>query len=195
MVSADECGRSLRGMAALLNRRADGVAAFDTSEAGFWRSFGAIFLTLPAFVVAVGLERHRLGLDIAGAALFTDLGLALRVAVAQIASFVAMPIAMILVARRFGLGRGYVAYVVVSNWVGVFGSFMLSLPGLLFLMGFETAPLTGLFTLAFAAILLHLNWFVAKVTLGIGAGAAAAITALSLGLDLAIEAGIGALAG
>ena len=27
MVSADECGRSLRGMAALLNRRPDGVAA------------------------------------------------------------------------------------------------------------------------------------------------------------------------
>jgi hypothetical protein len=195
MVSADECGRSLRGMAALLNRRPDGVAAFDTSEAGFWRSFSAIFLTLPAYVVAVGLERHRLGLDITGTALFSDPALALRVALAQIASFVAMPLAMIWVARRFGLQRGYVPYVVVSNWVGVFGSFMLSLPGLLFLMGFESAPLTGLFTLAFAAILLHLNWFAAKVTLGIGAAAAAAITALSLGLDLGIEAALGALAG
>jgi hypothetical protein len=195
MVSADECGRSLRGMAALLNRKEEGVAAFDTSEAGFWRSFAAIGLTLPAYIVALGLERHRLGLDITGAALFADPSLAFRVAVAQVASFVAMPLAMIAVARRFGLGAGYVPYVVVSNWVGVFGSFMLSLPGLLFLMGFETAPLTGLFTLAFAAILLHLNWFTAKVTLGIGAGAAAAITALSLGLDLAIEAGIGTLAG
>jgi hypothetical protein len=117
------------------------------------------------------------------------------VALAQIASFVAMPIAMIVIARRFGLGRGYVPYVVVSNWVGVFGSFMLSLPGLLFLMGYETAPLTGLFTLICAAILLQVNWFAAKVTLGIGAAGAAAVTAVSLGLDLAIEAALGALAG
>jgi hypothetical protein len=193
MVSADEFGRSLRGTAALLNRRADGVAAFDTSIEGFWRSFWAIGLTLPAYVVALALERHRLGLD--AAALFADPGLLLRVAVAQVASFVAMPLAMIPIARRLGWEAGYVPYVVVTNWIGVFGSFVLSLPGLLYLTGFETAPLTGLFTIGFAAILLHLNWFAAKVTLGVGGLAAILVTGLSLALDLSIETLLGQLAG
>ena len=31
----------------LLNRRAEGLRAFDMSERGFWRSFAAIWLTLP----------------------------------------------------------------------------------------------------------------------------------------------------
>src|SRR3978361_436158 len=141
MVSADECGRSLRGTAALLNRRAEGVAAFDVSEAGFWRSFSAIFLTLPAYVVAVALERHSLGLDGTGTLLFADLGLALRVAVAQLARFGALPIVMVVIARRCGWGDRYVPFVVVTNWIGVFGSLVLAVPGLLFLLGLETAAL------------------------------------------------------
>ena len=186
MVSADEFGRSLRGTAALLNRRPEGLAAFNVSEAGFWRSFAAILLTLPAYIVALALERHRLGLDAGGAFLFSDPGLAVRLAAGQVASFVAMPLAMIPIARRFGWGERYVPFVVVMNWAGVFGSLLLALPGVLYLVGFETAGLTDLFSLACIALLLHLSWFVARVTLKTGPVAAAAITLLGLGLDLAI---------
>ena len=191
MVSADECGRSLRGTAALLNRRADGLAAFDLSERGFWRSFGAILLTLPAYVVALALARHRLGLDVGGAFLFADPGLALRIALEQVASFLAMPLAMIPLARRFGWSERYVPFVIVTNWIGVFGALLLALPGLLFLLGLETAGLTGLFTLVCLALLLHVNWFATKVALRTNGLAAAALTLLALALDL----GIGAIFG
>lgn len=190
MISADECGRSLRGTAALLSRRAEGLAAFDLSEAGFWRSFGAILLTLPAYVVELALERHQLGLP-TGSLLFSDAGLALRVGLEHVASFVAMPLAMIVVARRAGWSDRYVPFVVVTNWIGVFGSFVFALPGLLYLLGLETAALTGLFTMAVAAVLLQLNWFATKVTLQTNGFVAAALTAFAFALDL----GIGSLFG
>jgi len=60
MVTADEVGRSLRGTVDLLNQRVEGLQAFDFSETSFWRSFSAVLLTLPAYVVSLSLERQRL---------------------------------------------------------------------------------------------------------------------------------------
>ena len=82
IVTADDVTRSLRGTAALLNRRPDGLRSFDFSEAGFWHSFGAIVLTLPAFVVTLALERRRLGLALPGRSLVDDNGLLALVALA-----------------------------------------------------------------------------------------------------------------
>jgi hypothetical protein len=192
MVTADDCSRSFRGTTAFLSRRAEGLAAFELTEAGFWKSFWALGLTLPAYIVAVALERNRLGL--ADGILFGDAGLAVRVAIAHIGGFLAMPVVMIFVARSFGLGRGYVPFVIVTNWIGVFGMLVLAMPGLLFLTGFETASLTGLFTLGFLAIFLHLNWFATRITLEVGPFAAALVTALGFVLDLGIGTLVGAIA-
>ena len=42
IVTAEEVNRSFRGAVDLLNRRVEGLEAFDMSETGFWRSFAAI---------------------------------------------------------------------------------------------------------------------------------------------------------
>ena len=62
IVTADEVNRSFRGTLDLLNSRAEGLQSFDMSERGFWHSFAAIWLTLPAYVVSLAFERLRLGL-------------------------------------------------------------------------------------------------------------------------------------
>lgn len=194
MVTADELGRSLRGSAALLGRRPEGVKAFEISARGFWRSFAAVALTLPAYVVALALLRRRLGLDEVGRGLFEDPGLALLVAAGHLLGFLALPVAMIFVARRLGLGARYVPFVIVTNWVQVFGSLALAVPGTLLLLGWEPPPVAALITLAFGAIALHVHWFATRVTLEVGAGLAAAVTALGLTLSLAADALVLALA-
>ena len=68
IVTAEEVNRSLRGTLDLLNRRVEGLRAFDMSERGFWRSFAALWLTLPAYVVTLAFERLRLGMLAAGRA-------------------------------------------------------------------------------------------------------------------------------
>lgn len=184
MVRADDVSRSFRGTAALLNRRVEGLSAFDVSFEGFWRSFAAVGLTLPALVIALALERQRLGLD--PGQILEDGRTAALVALGHLVDFAALPLAMIPLARLLRLQSRYAAFVIVSNWISVFGLLFLSVPGLLLLLGWETRPLTSLFLVAFGFIVLQLQWFATKVTLGVGGNAAAAVVLLGLGLDVMI---------
>lgn len=194
MVTAEDVGRSFRGMAGLLNREPDAIGAFDLSLDGFARSFWAIALTAPAFIVSLALQRRALGLDGAHRSLFDDGSVALAVGLGHLASFLALPLAMMFVARRLSLGERYVPFVVATNWVAIFGSFILAVPGALYLMGLETRALMTLFTIGFAIIVLHAQWFAAKVTLRVGAGLAAGVTALGVVLHLAVGAVVQSLA-
>jgi hypothetical protein len=194
IVTADEVTRSLRGAAALLNRRAEGLKAFDFTETGFWHSFGAIVLTIPAYVVTLALERRRLGLAMPARSLLDDHDLAALVALAHVTAFLALPLAMIWIVRRLDLHGRYVPFVIVTNWIAVVGLMVLSVPGTLLLIGWATPGLAVLFTVGFAAIVIRLQWFATKVTLAVSNGLAAAIVTLGVGLDLAIGAALRMLA-
>jgi hypothetical protein len=91
---------------------------------------------------------------------------------------------MIPLVRLIGLTRRYAAFVIVTNWVSVFGATILAIPGLLLLIGWETPALVCLFSVAFGIIVLRLQWFATKVTLGVSGDIAAAIVVLGLVLDL-----------
>lgn len=175
MVSADEVSRSLRGAAAFLTRRPEGMQDFGVGERAFWRSFAAITLTAPAYVVALELARHRLGL--AGSPLFGDAGLAVAVLAAHLASLLALPLAAIAAGRALGIGSRIVPFVIVTNWVQALGSYGLALPGALLLAGWETPGLATLFAAAFSIVVLHQQWFATRVTLAVGPGGAAALIA------------------
>jgi hypothetical protein len=185
IVTAEEVNRSFRGAIDLLNRRVEGLNSFDMSERGFWHSFAAIWLTLPAYVVALALERQRLGMT--DGILLNHVGLDLAVALAHAGGFVALPVAMIFIARRAGLRAAYVPFVIVTNWVNVGGLLVMSLPTTLLLLDWATPALASVFSLAFAIVLLRLQWFATKVTLGVSGSFAAAI----VGLGLMLDAGIG----
>lgn len=194
MVSADDVSRSLRGAAGLLNRRADALGAFDASSRGFAGSFWAVALTVPAFVVSLALQRRELGLDVTGRALFDDTSIALAVGCGHIAGFLAFPLAMVFVLRRSTVEDRCVPFVVATNWVAVFGSFILAVPGVLYLFGLETEALTKLFTIGFGAIVVHAQWFAAKATLRVGGGRAALVAGLWILLRLSVSGVVGAMA-
>jgi hypothetical protein len=184
IVTADEVNRSFKGTLKLLHLRAEGLSAFDISERGFWRSFAAIWLTLPAYVVSVAFERLRLGYG--GGEILGSLWLDIVVALGHLASFVALPLAMIVVARRLGLTARYVPFVIVTNWITVMGILVLALPATLLLAGWATPALATLFTLAFAFIILRMQWFATKLTLGVSSGLAVAIVGFGIALNLGI---------
>ena len=183
MVTADEFGRSLRGAADILTRRPQGLAAFEMSEAGFRRSFQAIGLTLPAYIVSLAVERRALGL--ADAPVLSDVPLDLLVGAGHLAGFLALPLAMIVVLRGTPFAARYMPFVIVTNWVAVFGSLVLAGPSILLLLGIHGPELAGLVTLALAVLVLEAHWFAAKATLGISGWQAAGVTLLGLLLVLA----------
>ena len=89
IVTADEVNRSFRGTLDLLNSRAEGLRSFDMSERGFWHSFTALWLTLPAYVVSLAFERLRLGLLQPDRSLLDNVWVDLVVAFGHVAGFVA----------------------------------------------------------------------------------------------------------
>jgi hypothetical protein len=93
---------------------------------------------------------------------------------------------MIWVARALRLTHRYVPFVIVTNWINVTGLLVLSLPAFLLLAGWATPELATLFTLAFAIVILRLQWFATTVTLGVSGAFALGIVALDIGLNLAI---------
>ncbi len=186
IITADEVGRSLKGTVALLNHRPEGLSAFDLSERGFWRSFVAVWLTLPAYIVSLALERMRLGLSDASEPLLGNFWIDLVVALAHVASFVALPVATIFVVRGMRLATRYAPFVIVTNWISVAGLLVLSVPAILLLAGWATPALATLFTLAFAVIVFRVQWFATRVTLGVSPGFATGIVMLGIILNGAI---------
>ncbi|RDI59390.1 hypothetical protein [Microvirga subterranea] len=183
IVTADEVNRSFRGAVDLLNSRVEGLKAFDMSEHGFWRSFAAILLTLPAYVVSIAFERLRLGLIQPDRTLLDSFWIDLVVALGHLAGFIALPVAMIWIARAFRLTDRYVPFVIVTNWITVLGLLVLSVPAMLLLLGWATPALASLFGLSFSIIVLRLQWFATKATLGVPGLAAFAVVLLGLVLN------------
>jgi hypothetical protein len=184
IVTADEVNRSFKGTMDLLHLRAEGLSAFDITERGFWRSFAALWLTLPAYVVSVAFERLRLGHP--GGEILGSVWLDSVVALGHIAGFLALPVAMIWIARRLDLTDRYVPFVVVTNWISVMGLLVLSVPAILLLAGWATPSLASLFTLTFAFIVLRVQWFATKVTLGVSSGLAVGIVGLGIMLNFLV---------
>ncbi|NBJ11787.1 hypothetical protein [Microvirga arsenatis] len=195
IVTADEVNRSFRGTLDLLNSRTEGLKAFDMSERGFWRSFMAIWLTLPAYIVSLAFERLRLGLLQPDRSLLDSLWIDLVVALGHAAGFVALPLAMIWVARWFRLEKAYVPFVIVTNWISVIGMLVLSVPAMLMLLGWAPPGLASLFSLAFAVVIVRLQWFATKSTLGLSSLPALGIVVLGIVLNSVVGVAMRGLLG
>ncbi len=188
IVTADEVNRSFKGTLDLLHSRSEGLKSFDMSERGFWRSFAAILLTLPAYIISLAIERMRIG-AVPNGSLLDNLWVDAVVALGHVGGYIALPLAMIFIARRFGLTNRYAPFVIVTNWISVIALLVLSVPTMLLLLGWATPPLAGLFSLAFAVILVRMQWFATKATLGLSS-----IPALGIVLfGILLNSGVGTL--
>jgi hypothetical protein len=188
IVTADEVNRSFRGTLELLNSRSEGLKSFDMSERGFWRSFAAIWLTLPAYIISLAIERMRLGARPDGA-LLDNLWVDAVVALGHVGGYIALPLTMIFIARSFRLTSRYVPFVIVMNWISVIGLLVMAIPAMLLLLGWATPSLASLFSLAFAVVLVRIQWFATKETLGLSSLPALAIVLFGVLLN----SGVGSL--
>lgn len=195
IVTADEVNRSFKGTLDLFNSKVEGLQSFDMSERGFWRSFTAIWLTLPAYIVSLAFERLRLGLLQPDHSLLDNIWLDLVVALGHVASFIALPVAMIFIASRLRLTKAYVPFVIVTNWITAIGLLVLSVPAMLLLLGWATPGLASMFSLTFAILILRLQWFATKATLGLSSLTAFGIVMLGILLNSLIGSAMRGLLG
>jgi hypothetical protein len=135
---------SLTGAWRLARLKPDGFGWFDLSADGFWRSFLAMPVVMPLFLGFVAVQAGAGPVNWAGYFFVEVLGYALAWC-----AFLAL---MVPFARFFGLGPGYVPFVVAYNWAQVLILMLLLPPTLLraagVMPGFMTVVIAVLLTLA-----------------------------------------------
>jgi len=118
MITPNEVSRNVYGVWQLFLDRPDAERYFDTDYAGFWRSFQAILLVAPLYVVVFAAAHRTRSLDdaeftIAGGDYFW-----LKAATVGL-DWVALPVVLALSARFLAVTRTYAAFVVARNWAAV----------------------------------------------------------------------------
>ncbi|GGH08842.1 hypothetical protein GCM10007036_04560 [Alsobacter metallidurans] len=192
-LTMDEVGRSLAGSVKLLNRDPEGLGAFEVSFEAFWRSFAAMLLVAPAFVVLLADARLQAGLPLEDG-LFESPLLVTRQALLVTGCWLAFPIAMVGLARLLGVGRRYARYIIAYNWSAVVATTIMAAPHALHVVGWATAGLTTLFLLAFGVLIVQCRWFLAKTALGVSGGVAAVVVLVELCVNGAVTAAASLLA-
>lgn len=181
--SSAEVMRSLHGSWRLMREGEGALSTFDVTAEGLLRSFGAILLTLPAFVAVLAAERLRLGLSNA-AGLFEEPTLAAQLLLLPALSFLVIPAAILALfwsVARTARGTGFV---VAWNWTEVMVSLILAAPAAMLAAGLVPGSLAQAVTLAFAVIAARLRYAVVRSALGLAAPMAATVVVTAFAVEV-----------
>ncbi|MDX8468434.1 transporter [Mesorhizobium sp. VK23B] len=192
MLSTDETFASLAGAWRLMLGKADGLRMLDLSADGFWNSFFAIIVALPALIVGwVGIA-NEIGDPNAFAG---RLSMLLRLATVDIGSWVLPLVVLALVAPRAGIGGRFVHYVVASNWASAIIAWLMLPSALLRLFLPSTDEISGLVSLLLFALSMVLTWRMTNATIGKGPAVGSAVFAGMFVASLLVLFGLQALLG
>ncbi len=181
MPSTREIAAALFGAWRLLRFDAGGIAWFDVSLAGFWRSFFAAVLVAPGFVVLVALR-------LAARTEPYDLGWAAVVSSAAYAiGWVSFPLVAIFITRLLGLTDRYFALIIASNWASVPQMLVLLPTVLIDVGGVLPAALGSFLPLAATLYVIAYQWFVVRTALATDGFTASGIVVLQLLIDAFVE--------
>ena len=193
MPSTEEIQQYLTGAWRMMLGKADGLRMLDLSADGFWNSFFAMAIALPALIVGwvgVANEFGQVSGEFGG-----RLSIVLRLAVVDFAAWVAPLAALAAATRRVEIADRFVHIVVSSNWASALIVWLM-LPAPLLRMFFPTASdAASLLSLTLFAVSMVLTWRVTNVAIGKGAAVASAVFAgmflVSLAVLLILQALLG----
>ena len=178
MPDREEVYRSIYGAYRLAFLDPSGMAYFNLSVDGFWRSFFAAVLVAPGYVLLVAqkLTAQPDVLDLGWAILVQTLAYGLI--------WAAFPLVALVLAQLLGLSRNYVPLIVAVNWAAV-----LQLGVLLAAMalGLLVPALEGLVLLLVTGGLLFYQWFVIRTALQTTGGIALLMVLVDLVLNTTIN--------
>jgi hypothetical protein len=195
MLSADDVRRGLTGAWGLFLGKREAVRLFDTSFTGFWRSFLAVILVLPIYVLYVGAERRMILSELPDSLAFPEAAFAFTRLVALALDWVAFPLAAALLARPLGFANHYVRLIVAFNWGGPIVSVIVALPAILFAFDMIPEAAAQILLLASLVLTIRYRFITARAALDSGISLAAGLVALEFLLSLVLGELLGRIAG
>lgn len=182
----------IRAAIAVMTGRREALSAFDVSADGFWGSFQAIVVSLPA--LAIGWYGAALRGAAEPEAMAFDRLIA-AYAATDLAAWIA-PLALFgLASKPLGLGDRFAPYVVATNW-GSAPILWLMLPGAIadvFLP--PDNPFSALLSFALFGLALALTWRLTETAIGKGPAIGTAVFVAMFTAGLLTLAGMQALLG
>ena len=164
-LAADDVARSLRGSWHLMTRGAEALPELDLTRDGFWRSFLAFALMLPATIAILAAVRLTAGLP-NSAGLFTAPALVLSVIAALTLTILAVPALLIALRPELAQTPRFTSFVIAWNWAGIVSASLMAVPAAVFALGWSTPQLALVQSSFFAAIVLRLRYCVARAAFG-----------------------------
>jgi hypothetical protein len=181
MIGGAEIVSSVRGAFRLALLHADGVALFNRTHEGFWRSFFAAVIVAPGYLFIAWLGPEW-------SAEVPSLHDLLVNGLAYIIGWVAFPVAMVPVTRLLEREERYIGYIIAYNWAAV--------PQMVLFVGTEILirvlalgdVVSGVVGIATVSLVMGYYWFIARTALAIDGVAAAGVVALDVLITLVITA-------
>jgi hypothetical protein len=175
MPAIEDIFRYLTGVWRMMTGRPDGIRLLDLSADGFWNSFFAIAVALPALIVGWVGVANELGAtpEILG----SKVSILLRIAFVDVGTWL-LPLALLgAVAPLAGVADRFVHYVVASNWASALLIWLMLPAALLRLFAPSLQGVAEMLSLALFAVSMALTWRLTNVALGKGPWIATAIFA------------------
>ena len=142
---------------ALGDRR--GLAAFDVSIDGFWRSFRAAAICYPFFLVLIAARVTPAVWDASGAVRI----LAVET-IGYVIAWTAFPLLILQLSGWFGRTHCFLAFMVVYNWAQVPQTVLITIVVLASATGLAPAAAASFELAAMVAVLVY-EWYIARVAL------------------------------
>lgn len=165
-----------------------GLAYFDRSLDGFWRSFLSAFVSYPFFLVLLTMRISLADWNAAG-----GLRIILAETIGYVISWVAFPLVMLSVLRWIGRGHRFFDFMVPYNWCQLPQSVLFVLVGLESETGAFSDPISQTIEIAAAIAVLVYEWYIARVALETSGAAATLVVLVDLVLGVVVTRAAGNL--
>lgn len=182
MPSLSETARALYGAYRLARMDAGGMAFFDATVDGFWKSFFAAVLVAPFYLVLMFVR-------MAGGGVEASVPRYLAVeAIAYVISWVIFPLVMVTLVRLFDREDRYLGFIVAYNWAAALQYGIYMPVAILTVGGVLLQPLGDIIAFGVLIAIMLYSWFVTRVALRVPGMLAALLVALDLILSLFVSA-------
>ncbi|MDP3897823.1 MAG: transporter [Mesorhizobium sp.] len=191
MPTSVDIQRYMTGAWQLMMGKPDGMRLLDVSADGFWNSFLAIAIALPALIVGwVAIANGTGDAEIGG-----RLSILLRLAAIDLLAWVLPLVALAFIARPVGMADRFVHYVVASNWASALIVWLMLPVALLNLLLPEQTEVADAVSLVVFLLAMVLTWRMTNAVLGKGPALATAIFVFVLVVSMALLVGLQSLFG
>lgn len=193
MPPSDDIQKYLTGAWRLMMGKREGVALLDISADGFWNSFFAIAIALPALIVGWVGTVNEIGAGPDAPA--SRLSFLLRLALIDLGAWILPLIGLAFVASIAGIRDRFVHYVVASNWSSAILAWLMLPAALLRLVTPSNSDLALTLSLGLFLLSMVLTWRLTNAVIAKGAAMGSAVFAgmftASLVVLIVLQAALG----